>query len=73
MYKYSNNFLPESIALLYLRNDSIHGHNTRSYHQLRVLPGAKTFSNIRARIWNLLTNKINCETVIFRCQYLNVV
>ena len=28
MYKHFNNLLPEFIALLYLRNNSIHGHNT---------------------------------------------
>ena len=28
MYKHFNNFLPESRALLYLRNDCIHEHNT---------------------------------------------
>ena len=50
MYKYSNNVLPECILLLYLRNDSIHDHNTRGCHQLRILPGAKTFTNISARI-----------------------
>ena len=61
MYKYSNNLLPECIALLYLRNDSIHEHNTRRCHQLRVLTGAKTFSNISTRIWNGLTNNINCD------------
>ena len=63
MYKYSNNHLPECISLyiIYLRNDSIHEHNTRGCHQLRVLPGAKTFSNISARIWNVLTNKFNCD------------
>ena len=52
MYKYSNNLLPECIAQLYLRNDSINEHNTRGCHLLRVLPCAKTFSNINARIWN---------------------
>ena len=59
MYKYFNNLLPECISLLYLRNDSIYEHNTRGCHQLRVLHGAKTFSNISARIWNVLTNKFN--------------
>ena len=61
MYKYSNNLLPESIAHLYLRNDSIHEHNTRGCHELRVLHGAKTFSNISARVWNVLSNKINYD------------
>ena len=69
MYKYSNNRLPECIALLFVRNDNIHEHNTRGCHQPRVLRGAKTFSNIIARIWNVLTNKINCDISmsIFKC------
>ena len=50
MYKYSLNLLPEYIAHLYLRNDSIHERNTRGCHELRVLPGAKFLSNISARI-----------------------
>ena len=68
MYKYYN-LLPECIALLHLRNDNIHEHNTRICHQLRVLHGAKTLSNINARIWNVLTNKINCDILmsIFKC------
>ena len=61
MYKYSNNLLPKCIAQLHMQNDSIHEHNTRECHLLRVLPGAKTFSNISAPIWNVLSNKINCD------------
>ena len=70
MYKYSNNLLPECISLLYFRNDSIHEHNTRGCHELRVLHGAKTFSNISARIWNVITNKFNCDVSmsIFKCK-----
>ena len=70
MYKYSNNLLPECISILYLRNDSIHEHNTRGCHQLRVLHGAKTFNNISARVWNVLTNKFNCgvSMSIFKCK-----
>ena len=70
MYKYSNNLLLECISLLYLRNDCIYEHNTRGCHQLRVLPGAKTFNNGSARIWNVLTNKFNCDVSmpIFKCK-----
>ena len=71
MYKHSNNLLPECISLFYLRNDSIHEHNyTRRCHLLGVLPGAKTFSNISARIWNVLTNKFNCDVSMstFKCK-----
>ena len=61
MYKYSLNLSPECIAYLYLRNDSIHEHNTRGCHKLRVLPDAKTLSNKSAQIRNVLSNKINCD------------
>ena len=69
MYRYSLNLLPECIAQLYLRNDSIHEHNTRGCHELRVLPGAKTFTNISAQVWNVLSNKINCDVSmsVFKC------
>ena len=64
MYKYSLNPLQECIAHLYLRNDSIHVHNTRGCHELRVHPGAKTFTNISARVWNVISNKINCDVLM---------
>ena len=72
MYKYSLNLLPECIAHLYLRNDSIHVHTTRGYHELGVLPGAKIFGNIGARIWNILSNKINCDVSMsmFKCNLI---
>ena len=67
-----NNFLvifSYNLEMLAQCNDSIHEHNTRGCHELRVLPGAKTFSNISARIWNVLSNKINCDVSmsIFKC------
>ena len=69
MYKYSNNLLPECISLLYLRSNSIHEHNTRGCHQLRVYSLVqKAFSNISARIWNVLTNKINCDVSMSICK-----
>ena len=65
IYKYSLNLLPECITHLYLRNVSIHDHNyTRGCHELRVLPDAKTFSNISARIWNVLSSKISCDVLM---------
>ena len=71
MYKYSLNLLAKCIAHSYLRNDSIHEHNTRGCNALRVLPGAKTFSNISARILNVLSNEINCDVSmsIFKCNF----
>ena len=56
MYKYCSNLLPECIAHLYLRNDSLSMSTI-----VRVLPGAQ--------IWNVLSNKINCDVSmsIFKC------
>ena len=69
MYKYSLYLLPECIAHFYLRNDSIHEQNTRGCIELRVLSGAKTFANISARVWKVLSNKINCDVSmsVFKC------
>ena len=64
MYKYSNHLLPECIAQLYLRNDSIHEHNTRGCQLLRVPLESKTFSSLSARIWNALSLKLNCNVSI---------
>ena len=74
MYKYSLHLLPECIAHLYLRNGNIHEHNTRSCHQLRLLHGAKTFSNISEQTWNVLSNKINCDISmsIFKCNLKSI-
>ena len=56
--------------MIFHRSRTILEHNTRGCHQLRVLPGAKTFSKISARIWNVLTNKFNCDVSmsIFKCK-----
>ena len=64
IYKYSNHLLPECIAQLYLRNDSIHEHNTRGCQLLRVPLESKTFSSLSARIWNALSLKLNCNVSI---------
>ena len=59
MYKYHNNLLPCSISQLYAKNDSIHNHNTRCGNLLRVPHGSKSFTNVSARIWNVLNNIID--------------
>ena len=64
MYNYSNHLLPECIAQLYLRNDSIHEHNTRGCQLLRVPLESKTFSSLSARIWNALS--LNVSISLFK-------
>ena len=67
MYKFNNNRLPNCLTLLYERTDSVHDHNTRGC-QLLVSTGTKTFSNMSARVWNALSNKIdsNTSTTVFK-------
>ena len=67
MYKFNNNRLPNCLTQLYERTDSVHDHNTRGC-QLLVSTGTKTFSNMSARVWNALSNKIdsNTSTTVFK-------
>ena len=50
---------------IYERTDSVHVHNTRGCQLLRVPTGTKTFSNMSARVWNALSNKIDSNTSVF--------
>ena len=70
MYTYSDHLLPECIAQLYLRNDSIHEHNTRGCQLLRVPLEPKTSSSLRARIWNALLLYL---IAMFRFHYSSVI
>ena len=68
MYKFNNNLLPNCLSQLYERTGSVHDHNTRGCQLLRVSTGTKTFSNMSARVWNALSNKIdsNMSTAVFK-------
>ena len=69
MYKFNNNnLLPNCLSQLYERTGSIHDHNTQCCKLLRVSTGTKTFSNMSARVWNVLSNKIdsNTSTAVFK-------
>ena len=62
MYKFHNNFLPNSLSQLYERTNSVHDHNTRGCQLLRVPMGTKMVSNMSVRVWNAVTNYINSNT-----------
>ena len=61
MYKYSINCLPLSLCKLYVKNSSVHQHNTRNCDTLRVSKGTKTFIRISALVWNTLMKKNPCN------------
>ena len=70
MYKCHNNLLPCSISQIYAKNDSIHNHNTRCSNLLRVPHGSKSFTNVSARIWNVLSNTIDFDVPISKFKSL---
>ena len=62
MYKFNNNLLPNGLSQLHEKTDSVHDHNTRGCQLFRVPTGTKTLSNMSARVWNALSNKIDSNT-----------
>ena len=63
MYRLNNNLLPNYLSQLYERTDSVHDHNTRGCQLLRVPTGTKMFSNMSARVWNVLSKEIDSNTL----------
>ena len=59
MYKHCNGLLPNVMNILYVKNKDIHSHNTRSNILLRIHRGTVNFTNLSARVWNLLTIHLN--------------
>ena len=59
MYKYTNGILPVVMNELYIKNNEIHSHNTRSSQQYHITSGTEIFSSISARIWNVLSLKMD--------------
>ena len=68
-YKFNNSLLPNCLPKLYERTDSVHDHNTRGCQRLKVPTATKTFSNMSARVWNALSNKLIAK---FQEQYLSI-
>ena len=44
---------------MYVKNKDIHSHNMRSNNLLRIQRGTANFTNLNARVWNVLTRTIN--------------
>ena len=59
MYKYCNGLLPDVMNRLYVKNNVIHSYYTRGNNLLRIQRGTVHFTNISARVWNVLDTHIN--------------
>ena len=58
-YFVSNGLLPNSMNILHVKNKDIHSYNTKSNTLLRIHRGTVNFTNLSARVWNILTRNMN--------------
>ena len=59
MYKLSNGLLPEALNELYIKKNKIHHYPTRNCDKYHIQTSANSFSNVSARIWNVITTNID--------------
>ena len=69
MFKYSQGLLPGVMDNLYIQNNEVHSHNTRSSDLLRIPKGTLNFTNISARLWNTLVLNIDVNVSIYTFKY----
>ena len=59
MYKLSNGLLPEALNKLYIKkNKKIHHYPTRNCDKYYIQTSIDSFSNVSARIWNVISTHI---------------
>ena len=59
MYKLSNRQLPEALNELYIKKNKIHQSPTRNCDKYHIQTSTDSFSNVSARIWNVITTTID--------------
>ena len=59
MYKLSNGLLPEALNELYIKKNKIHQYPTRNCDKYHIQTSTDSFSNVSARIWNVITTTID--------------
>ena len=59
MYKYCNGLLPDVINRLYIKKNRIHSYHTRLHNLHRIPRDTVNFTNISARVCNVLDTNIN--------------
>ena len=58
-YKLSNGLLLEALNELYVKKNNIHHYPTRNCDKYNVQTSTDSFSNVSARIWNVITTNID--------------
>ena len=64
MYKYYNGLLSDVMNRLYVKNNVIHSYYTRENNLLRIPRCTANFTNISARVWNVLDTNIHFYRII---------
>ena len=59
MYKLSNGRLPEALNELYIKKNGIQQYPTRNCDKYNNQTSTDSFSNVTARIWNVITTNID--------------
>ena len=59
MYKLSNGLLPEALNELYIKRNKIHNYPTRNCDKYHIQTNTDSFSNVSARIWNVIKTNID--------------
>ena len=59
MYKLSNRLLPEVLNELYIKKNKIHHYPTRNCDKYHIQTSTDSFSNVSARIWNVIITNID--------------
>ena len=55
MCKLSNGLLPEALNKLYIKKNKIHHYPPRNCDKYHIKTSTDSFSNVSARIWNVIT------------------
>lgn len=72
MFKVWHGLTPHVFSSLFVRNQSIHGHNTRQYQQFRVSKfrteyTKRSYSCKGVRIWNMISKYVSID-----CSFLSL-
>ena len=59
MYKLSNGLLPEALNEFYIKRNKIHNYPTRNCDKYHIQTSTDSFSNVSARIWNVIKTNID--------------
>ena len=59
MYELSNGLLPEALNEIYIKNNKIYHYPIRNCDKYHIQTSTDSFSNVSARIWNVITTNID--------------